>query len=212
MRLHPIFHFAALTAVLSAFVTINVYFPAAAAEKAADKIINDVWGGSGSTEAAPSNKSGTPGSSPQTSNGLPMSERMLLAAAGNILDFLIAPANAQQPDLNVSTPAIRQLTASMEARHAALKKYYDSGAVGLTQTGGVDIHDLNAVPLPERGTVRQLVSEENSDRNNLYREIATANKHPEWETDIRKTFAQRWIDRASPGWYVQDAGGGWRKK
>ncbi len=214
MRLHPILHFATLAAVLSACVTINVYFPAAAAEKAADKIINDVWGGSGSSEAAPSDKSGTPGSSssPQTSNELPLSERMLLAAAGNILDFLIVPANAQQPDLNVSTPAIRQLTASMEARHATLKKYYDSGAIGLTQTGTIDIHDLNAVPLPERGAVRQLVAEENSDRNNLYREIATANKHPEWEADIRKTFAQRWIDRAAPGWYFQDASGGWKKK
>lgn len=28
---------------LSACVTINIYFPAAAAEKAADKIIEDVW-------------------------------------------------------------------------------------------------------------------------------------------------------------------------
>ena len=33
----------ALTAVLSACVTINIYFPAAAAEKAADKIIDEVW-------------------------------------------------------------------------------------------------------------------------------------------------------------------------
>ena len=30
-------------ASLSACVTINIYFPAAAAEKAADKIIDDVW-------------------------------------------------------------------------------------------------------------------------------------------------------------------------
>lgn len=29
--------------VLSACVTVNIYFPAAAAEKAADKIIDDVW-------------------------------------------------------------------------------------------------------------------------------------------------------------------------
>ena len=29
--------------VLPACVTINIYFPAAAAEKAADKIIDDVW-------------------------------------------------------------------------------------------------------------------------------------------------------------------------
>ena len=34
---------AALCLLLSACVTINVYFPAAAAEKAADKIIDEVW-------------------------------------------------------------------------------------------------------------------------------------------------------------------------
>ncbi len=33
----------AIVAGLSACVTINIYFPAAAAEKAADKIIDDVW-------------------------------------------------------------------------------------------------------------------------------------------------------------------------
>jgi pyruvate/2-oxoacid:ferredoxin oxidoreductase beta subunit len=32
-----------LVGVLSACVTINIYFPAAAAEKAADKIIDEVW-------------------------------------------------------------------------------------------------------------------------------------------------------------------------
>lgn len=33
----------ALACMLPACVTINIYFPAAAAEKAADKIIDDVW-------------------------------------------------------------------------------------------------------------------------------------------------------------------------
>ena len=33
----------AATVLLSACVTINIYFPAAAAEKAADKIIDEVW-------------------------------------------------------------------------------------------------------------------------------------------------------------------------
>ena len=32
-----------VTAILPACVTINIYFPAAAAEKAADKIIEEVW-------------------------------------------------------------------------------------------------------------------------------------------------------------------------
>ncbi|MBQ7626804.1 MAG: hypothetical protein IJS87_07110 [Rhodocyclaceae bacterium] len=33
----------ALALLLAACVTINIYFPAAAAEKAADKIIDDIW-------------------------------------------------------------------------------------------------------------------------------------------------------------------------
>jgi hypothetical protein len=42
----PIYHYAILLASLLALVscvTINIYFPAAAAEKAADKIIDEVW-------------------------------------------------------------------------------------------------------------------------------------------------------------------------
>jgi hypothetical protein len=33
----------ALAAILSACVTINIYFPAAAAEKAADRLVDEVW-------------------------------------------------------------------------------------------------------------------------------------------------------------------------
>lgn len=33
----------ALAGTLASCVTINIYFPAAAAEKAADKIIDEVW-------------------------------------------------------------------------------------------------------------------------------------------------------------------------
>ena len=33
----------ALASLLAACVTINIYFPAAAADKAADQIIDDVW-------------------------------------------------------------------------------------------------------------------------------------------------------------------------
>jgi hypothetical protein len=42
-RLVPI-KLALVSVLIAACVTINVYFPAAAAEKAADKIIEDVWG------------------------------------------------------------------------------------------------------------------------------------------------------------------------
>jgi uncharacterized protein YdbL (DUF1318 family) len=203
MSRHAHLSLAALCLALSACVTINVYFPAAAAEKAADKIIDDVWGGDGQPPAKRDDKTSV------------LHERdggVLLAAASSVLDFIVPPAQAQAADLNIATPAVRQLTQSMEARHAQLKKYYDSGSIGLTRDGLVEIRDQNLVPLPERNALRKLVADENADRANLYREIAGANGHPEWEMDIRTTFAERWAGKAAAGWYYQDSGGAWKQK
>ena len=134
---------------LSACVTINVYFPAAAAEKAADKIIEDVWGADKSSDSATKREDNKQTAVREDAGA----QRVLLAAAASVLDFIVSPAHAQA-NLNVDTPAIRQLTQSMEARHAQLKKYYDSGSIGLTRDGLVQVRDQNLVPLPERNGVR----------------------------------------------------------
>jgi len=34
----------------------------------------------------------------------------------------------------------------------------------------------------------------------------------EWESEIRATFAKRWIERIPAGWYYQDASGVWVRK
>jgi len=208
MQSRLLFKLAPAALLLSACVTINVYFPAAAAEQAADKIIEGVWG-SGSSEQAPDKSKQQ--SKPPAQSLRQRTPATLLLAAANVLEVLVPAAQAAEADLNIATPAIRLLTESMEARHAQLKQYYDSGAVGLTANGLIEVHDLNKVPLPERTLVRKLVTDETADRNNLYREIAVANGHPEWEADIRSTFAQRWIQRAAPGWYYND-GSAWRQK
>jgi uncharacterized protein len=204
---HAPLKLAAACLALSACVTINVYFPAAAAEKAADRIIEDVWGGEGQNTKPGAKKD----DSTSSLFDIDQAQRVLFAAAGSMLDFLVSPASAQA-DLNIATPAVKQLTQSMEARYAQLKKYYDAGAVGLTRDGLVEVRDQNLVPLPERNIVRKLVAEENADRTSLYREIASANAHPEWEIDIRTTFAERWIDKAAGGWYYQDKSGAWKQK
>lgn len=114
-------------------------------------------------------------------------------------------------DLEINTPAIAALQASMQARHGQLAAHYASGAVGLTRDGLVAIKDANAVPLKDRQGVNSLVSAENNDRNALYREIASANGHPEWESEVRSTFAGRWVQKAQSGWWYQ-TGSGWAKK
>jgi uncharacterized protein len=189
----------------AACVTINVYFPAAQAERAADRIISDVWG----TE--PVRREGEPqGRLFQQDLSLEALQAVRLASL-SLLDLLVTPA-AAQADFDIETPEIRALTASMNARHRQLKPSYDSGAIGLTADGLVDIRDRNLVPLAERNTLRQLVDAENKDRNALYRAIAVANGRPEWEQEIRRTFAQRWVGRAESGWWYRTPGGSWEQK
>jgi uncharacterized protein YdbL (DUF1318 family) len=59
-----------------------------------------------------------------------------------------------------------------------------------------------------------LIAEDNKDRDTLYLEIAKANKHPDWEPQIRKIFARRWHenDNVKAGWYYQNDAGAWVKK
>lgn len=129
-----------------------------------------------------------------------------------LMALLLLPVLAfAAADLEINTPAISSLKGSMQARHAQLAGHYASGAVGLTRDGLVAVKDANAVPLKDRQAVNSLVAAENNDRNALYREIATANGHPEWESEVRSTFAQRWVQKAQGGWWYQD-GGGWAKK
>jgi len=183
-------------------VTINVYFPAAAAEKAADQIIRDVYGETPEQKTEPSSR-------PETDPG-PQSfqDRPVMIA---MLEWVVGPAYAEA-DISVKTPAIQRITANLEKRHKQLAPFYASGAVGMTNDGLIIIRDQKLMPLKDRNTVKQLVNTVNRDRNALYEEIARANGHPEWEPDIRKTFARRWVSNAPGGWWYIDNQGGWKQK
>ncbi|MET0225889.1 MAG: YdbL family protein [Dokdonella sp.] len=189
---------AALAAALAlpvACVTINVYFPEAAADKAAEQFIDKVLG-EPAKEAAPAAQS-PPGKPP----------------AAMLLDFVIPSAVAQTANINIQTPQIQTIQARMQQRFAgSFAKYFGSGAVGFGKDGLVAVRDAASVPLPERAALNAAVADDNRDRQAVYREIAIANGHAEWETQIRASFAKQWVQQAKPGWYYQDAGGAWKQK
>jgi uncharacterized protein YdbL (DUF1318 family) len=178
-----------------------VYFPAAEAKEAAkvfvEKVINDA--------AAETPK-------PEGGGG-----GMALEAPRRGFDPLmligIAPAYAQsQPDFNIQTPAITAIQSRMERRFDnELRAHFDSGALGFTEDGLVVVRDAAALALKDRVPVNTAVADENRDRKAVYREIAVANNHPEWEGQIRSVFAKQWVDSARPGWWYQ-RGGAWKQK
>jgi len=184
---------------LAACVTINVYFPAAAAERAAEEFVGDVL--------AEPRKDGSLWDTRQT----PGNTAWL--AVYRVIDFLVPSAQAQQAEIDINTPQINAIKARMAQRQRqSLAPLFDAGAIGFTADGLVTIRDRAAVPLSERRNIETLVADENRDRKAVYREIAIANGHPEWERDIQDTFAREWVKNARPGWYYQDAGGAWQQK
>ncbi len=190
--------------MLTACVTINIYFPAAAAEKVADEIIKDIQDNDKIPNSPPSpeNEPKSEGSHLKTS---------LYKAIDSAISFAIASAQAAEADLSIDSPEIRKLTASMEQRFASLRGFYASGAIGIKSDGFLAVKDVASVALKDRNQVNKLVAAENADRQALYQAIANANGHPEWVTQIKSTFAARWISNAQSGWWVQ-SGGAWKQK
>ena len=189
-----------LAVALVGCVTINVYFPAAAAQKAADQFIGNVLG--------------EPANAPPPKPQQPQGDGMPAQPSAMLLDLLIPAAYAaQQPDLRLATPVTEALRARMSTRFKdVLRPLLDNGAIGFTHDGLVALHDAAKLPLSQRTQANAAIAEENRDRTALYQEIAKANGHPEWAAQIRSTFAATWIEKAHPGWYYQDASGAWKQR
>lgn len=179
--------------LVASCVTVNIYFPAAEVQKAADKIVDDVR----QEDKAP----------PKPTSYLYHQLQELCA-----LTFGASTAHAQV-NVDISTPAIRALKASMQNRFPQLKPFYDRGAVGENNNGFVEVRGAGALNLQEQAKVNQLVDQENKDRTALYREIMTANKFgPESLPQIQKIFANSWRGNSQPGWWVQNDAGQWGKR
>lgn len=178
---------------LSACVTINIYFPAAAAEQAADEIIDKVYKG----EQSPTEE---PTASVNTAPSLSLALTLLV------------PMVHAEANLDISTPKIQAISDKMAKRHKKLLPFYNQGAIGLTHDGLITLRAPNTVSLKQRQEVKQWVAAENQDRLALYREIAQANGHPQWTAQIRATFAKRWIDKAQTGWWYQNEKGKWQQR
>jgi uncharacterized protein YdbL (DUF1318 family) len=193
---------------LTACVTINVYFPAAEAKEAAKQFVEKVIGDEAQTPAE--QKPQEPPSNKPDGGGM----AMLDVRFDPLMLLGISPAYAQDaPDITIKTPAIQAIQARMASRFdSSLRAGFDAGALGFGNDGLVVVRDASKLQLKDRVAVNQAVADDNRDRKAVYREVAVANGHAEWESQIRTVFAKQWIDSAHSGWWYQDASGGWKQK
>ena len=181
-----------LTFVL-ACITVNIYFPEAKVKKTAEEIVDEIRK-----------------QEEQKKDGGSLTR---LPAVSGSSSFTLVPAAFAQEATNVSTPAIRALKEAMKKRFAELKPYYESGNIGETNNGLVDIRDEAGLALQAKAALRKIVEDENGDRMNLYADVAKAlNIEASQVARVRKIFAESWIANAAPGWWVQQDDGQWIKK
>ncbi|QNP40997.1 DUF1318 domain-containing protein [Lysobacter solisilvae (ex Woo and Kim 2020)] len=195
--------------LLTACVTINVYFPAAEAKEAAKEFVEKVIG----DDAKDVNVKPVPGDGGGMAVRAYTPGQHLLAHVDLLALVGIGAAHAQeQPDITIKTPAIQAIQARMAERFdAQLRAGFDAGALGFASDGTVVVRDAAKLALKDRVAVNQAVADDNRDRKAVYREVAVANGHPEWEAQIRDVFARQWIASARSGWWYQ-SGGAWKQK
>ena len=173
-------------------ITVNIYFPEAAVQKTAEKIVNDI-----------------------RENEEKKEEKKIASFTGqlNLSSFFIASALYGQEETTVSTPTIRALKQSMRERFPELVPFYEGGQIGESNDGYLVKRNEDNLDLKARAKLRNLVREENKDREDLYREVATALDIDQSQIPrIQKIFAENWIRKARPGWWIQKEDGTWERK
>jgi len=178
-----------------ACVTVNVYFPAAELQEAADKIVEEVHG--------------KQTSSIEDEN---MSLQSLFRQTFRAIALLEGTAYAQV-NIDVTTPTIRALKESIKKRFDSLRPLYEKGVVGETNDGLLSLRSSEGLSLKEKAAAKKLLNAENSDRENLYLEITKANDLPlDTVAQTKEIFAGSWQKNAGKGWWIQKRDGEWVKK
>jgi len=179
-------------------LTINIYFPEAEVQKAAEEIVDEIR----KEEEKKEKKD-------KDSQMMEM-EQAMNSGGGS---FSLVSSLYAQEETEVTTPKIRALQQSMKDRFPKLKPFFEKGNVGEGNDGFVKSRDESGLNLKDKAMLRNLVNDENNDRKNMYAEVARAKEIDASQIPrIQKIFAALWIKKAEAGWWIQKENGEWAKK
>ncbi|MBO1223749.1 MAG: YdbL family protein [Candidatus Scalindua sediminis] len=189
-------HLLIFAAINCAVITVNVYFPTEAIEEAAEKIINEIEG-------------------EEESQVIPDESSSQSHFWSNVPFYVLGNSTvyAQEIDLNLTTPAIRKVIATMKTRNSKVMHFKDKGLIGETYDGMLAIRDMSDLSGEDIRTIKRLLRAENNDRKTLYKELAVANKISLSEISrIKTVFAKTRRTKGKPGHWFQDEKGKWTQK
>jgi uncharacterized protein YdbL (DUF1318 family) len=172
-----------LSITLISCVTVNIYFPAAQAQKTAKEIVEDVRGVKVEKKEEPQSFQ------------------------------WLGVAYAGQAELEVSNATIRALKESIKARYPRLKPFLSSGILGESLQGYLVLKDTGGLSLRDKALVNRLMSAESRDREALYKAVAQAlSIDKSLMPRLRGVFAKEWERTAPPGTWIEVKPGEWKRK
>lgn len=194
------FVLAALAAL--ACVTINVYFPEAEVKELSERIEEAVEEG---YEDPPADDEAE-----ETTEGEQIS---LLGAVVALVGPSPAWADQAVSNHGVESPAMRRIIESRRGRVRELNRFKAQGAIGESNKGLLVARGLKDLSLQDRAAVQKLVREENADRQQMFREMASATGTDLSQLpQIQETVAETLRERARPGEWIQLPNGQWQQK
>ncbi len=177
----------------AACITVNVYFPEGAVQRAADDFVKDLY------EKTP--KQQGPAGATKPSPGASLMEHLLL------------PYAHAADEITTNTPTAQAIKARMAARVGDLSAFKTKGVIGETNDGNVIVKDAAGLALKDRAAVEKLITAENQDRATLYDEVQRTNQlNDRGQTKIRHTFSKAFQEHSPAGTWVQGESGGWNRK
>lgn len=198
-----------LLAAASACVTVNVTFPESNVQKATDDFVRELY-------KTRDSKKGTPA----TSSTQPQSKAAPAAPAAArphaLLELLMSEAVAadiQIQAFNLESPGIVSVREKLAPRVGELLAHKSSGAVGEDQRGMLTLRDGSKLNPLLKKKVEQLIEAENSDREDLYKEVARANRGSNVTSEVAAHAFSKSFQSASPsGTWIEDRPGHWAQK
>ena len=185
-----------VSSLFASCVTVHVNFPEGAVQKAADDYVNELY------KARESDKKEmeSQGASRWQPNLLPLWAQLLVSSA-------------HADDFKVNSPKAKSILDKQKKRLSKILRYKKMGVLGESDDGLLAIKDIGKVKNKgEKTRVKMLVKNENSDRDDLYKEIVASNGlAADTEKRIRKVFFSKFKDH-DPAGSMYRQGGTWKTK
>jgi len=192
--------FAFLFQSLTSCITVNVNFPEAAVQQASDSYVEQLYKlkeGADKSKAAPTT------STSQTKKGA--SHKVI-----SPWQFFIPSAYAVD-EFKVQSELITQIQKREVGRLHQMERFKSDGLIGENNKGLLVVRGEPKALQKKR--IQDLINEENTDRELLYREVLRINGMSSAQiSTIVNNFAQSFQSKSPKGTWIQSSGGQWSRK